>query len=105
MFHYLCLHLAMLGVIGTLFGKGGLYFQFWYAIGGCFWLEAVNTLEHYGLRRPKLQEKPDSADQSTDEQDEYEAICGMDSWNAPASTVAFRLQRHSDHHAHSFRPY
>ena len=30
---------------------------------------------------------------------------GFCSWNAPASTITFKIQRHSDHHAHGFRPY
>ena len=29
----------------------------------------------------------------------------MHSWNSISSTLLFRIQRHSDHHAHSFRPY
>jgi len=29
----------------------------------------------------------------------------MHSWNATSSPLMWRLQRHSDHHAHSFRPY
>lgn len=53
MVHYACLHVAMLGAIGYFFGQRGLYFQAWYTVGGVFWLEAVNFLEHYGLRRPK----------------------------------------------------
>ena len=29
----------------------------------------------------------------------------MHSWNSMSSSVFFRIQRHSDHHAHVFRPY
>jgi hypothetical protein len=29
----------------------------------------------------------------------------MHSWNSLSSPVLFRIQRHSDHHAHAFRPY
>ena len=29
----------------------------------------------------------------------------MQSWNSISSTLLFRIQRHSDHHCHSFRPY
>lgn len=106
MVHYFCLHLAMICAIGAVFGKGGLHFQAFYTVGGLFWLEAVNFLEHYGLRRRKLNEAEGEEHASdSDGRDNYEAICGMDSWNAPASTIGFKLQRHSDHHAHSFRPY
>jgi len=53
----------------------------------------VNYIEHYGLNRKK------------DKDGIYETITYMHSWNALSSFVAFRLQRHSDHHAHKFRPY
>ena len=53
----------------------------------------VNYLEHYGLQRRK------------DANGVYESIGCMCSWNAVSSPVAFRIQRHSDHHAHVFRPY
>ena len=67
-------------------------------IGMLFWLEMVNFLEHWGLQREVI---------GTDDNGEpiYESIDGLCSWNAPASTLAFKLQRHSDHHAHGFRPY
>jgi hypothetical protein len=55
-------------------------------------VEAINYLEHYGLRRKKVG-------------DEYEAVDGFASWNAPASTLAAKIQRHSDHHTHAYRPY
>ena len=29
----------------------------------------------------------------------------MHSWNSISSPILFRIQRHSDHHAHTFRPY
>ena len=29
----------------------------------------------------------------------------MHSWNSISNALLFRIQRHSDHHAHSFRPY
>ena len=57
------------------------------------WLELVNFLEHYGLRRTK------------DVNGVYETIGYMHSWSALSSPISFRIQRHSDHHAHKFRPY
>ena len=104
---YFCLHVSLIAGIYYMFGTGGLYFQLWYAATGLFWAEAVNFLEHYGLRRRKLTEIK-TADGKVDEtapKDTYEAIDGFHSWNAPASTLAFKIQRHSDHHAHAFRPY
>jgi hypothetical protein len=53
----------------------------------------VNYLEHYGLRRFKSNDGI------------LESISYMHSWNAMSSPVGFRVQRHSDHHVHKFRPY
>ncbi|MEV3903389.1 alkane 1-monooxygenase [Mycobacterium sp. NPDC050551] len=64
-------------------------------IGFCL-LEAVNYLEHYGLRRQKL---PDGR---------YERVRAAHSWNSNtvvANVFLFHLQRHSDHHAHPLRRY
>lgn len=64
-------------------------------IGFCM-LEAVNYLEHYGLRRQKL---PDGR---------YERVRPSHSWNSNtviANVFLFHLQRHSDHHAHPHRRY
>jgi len=72
---------------------GGIKFQIYYTIAGLFWVEAINYLEHYGLRRKKTADG------------EYEAVDGFCSWNAPASTLSAKIQRHSDHHTHSYRPY
>jgi len=58
-----------------------------------FSMELVNYMEHYGLKRNK------------DENGIYESITYMHSWNSMSSPVLFRVQRHSDHHAHAFRPY
>lgn len=64
-------------------------------IGFCL-LEAVNYLEHYGLRR---RTRPDGC---------YEAVSPAHSWNSDtviANLFLFHLQRHSDHHAHALRRY
>ncbi|WP_082695815.1 alkane 1-monooxygenase [Mycobacterium sp. IS-1742] len=59
-------------------------------------LEAVNYLEHYGLRRRKLADG------------RYERVQHSHSWNSNtviANVFLFHLQRHSDHHAHPQRRY
>lgn len=59
-------------------------------------LEAVNYLEHYGLRRQKLADG------------RYERVQPSHSWNSNtviANVFLFHLQRHSDHHAHPQRRY
>lgn len=66
------------------------------AIVGFCLLEAVNYLEHYGLRRQKM---PDGR---------YERVRAVHSWNSNtviANVFLFHLQRHSDHHAHPVRRY
>lgn len=89
---YFCLHLALWTFVYQCFGMGGIEFHIKYTCSGLFWTEAINYLEHYGLRRRKVG-------------DEYEAVDGFASWNAPASTLSAKIQRHSDHHTHAYRPY
>lgn len=66
------------------------------AFGSVFYLEAINYIEHYGLRREK---KADGT---------YEKVTIKHSWNAPhrfSNYLLFKLQRHSDHHENSLKPY
>lgn len=59
-------------------------------------LEAINYLEHYGLQRKKLEDGT------------YENVNITHSWNAPhrvSNYVLLKLQRHSDHHENSLKPY
>ena len=59
-------------------------------------IEAVSYIEHYGLRR------------KSDENGVYEPISIMHSWDAPqqyTNYLLFKLQKHSDHHANSYKPY
>ena len=60
-----------------------------FAYGSIFYLEAINYIEHYGLRR---KENPDGT---------FEKVTIKHSWNAPhrfSNYLLFKLQRHSDHH-------
>jgi len=59
-------------------------------------LEAVNYIEHYGIRRKLLASG------------RYERVEHLHSWNAShliSNFFLFQLQRHSDHHAFSSRRY
>jgi len=40
-----------------------------------------------------------------DEKGVYESINKMHSWNQLSGTILVRIQRHSDHHMHGFRPH
>ena len=64
-----------------------------YSAIGIFFIELINYTEHYGLIRKK------------DQRGIYEPITEQHSWNAPSSSMLFRIQRHSDHHMHAYRPY
>mmetsp|Transcript_8308 Transcript_8308/g.9424 ORF Transcript_8308/g.9424 Transcript_8308/m.9424 type:complete len:101 (+) Transcript_8308:103-405(+) len=78
------------------FGGIIVLFHLGYVIVPILLIEGANYVEHYGLVRKKL----DGV--------HYEDINHFHSWNAPqrfSSYVFFRLQRHSDHHVHSYRPY
>jgi alkane 1-monooxygenase len=60
------------------------------------YLEAINYVEHYGLSRKLL---PNN---------EYEKVNIYHSWNAPhrfTNYFFFKVQRHSDHHENSSKPY
>ena len=67
-------------------------------------LELVNYLEHYGLRR----ERVEAPSLRADPREAYEPVNPAHSWNAPQRVTnwfLFRLQRHSDHHARAATPY
>lgn len=90
---YFAIHLSILSLILYFLGPSSLLYQMVYAFWGLWYLEMINYIEHYGLQREK------------DENGIVESISKMHSWNSTSSPVLFRIQRHSDHHAHSFRPY
>jgi len=75
--------------------KGMILFVF-IAFNSVVLLESINYIEHYGLRRKKLDDGS------------YENVNITHSWNAPhrlSNYLLFKLQRHSDHHENSRKPY
>ena len=87
---------ALFGALTALFGWQVLVFLVLQAVVGFSVLEAVNYLEHYGLRR---QHNPARR---------YEKVDPRHSWNSDRLTTnvfLFQLQRHSDHHANPLRRY
>lgn len=90
---YFVIHMSILATIYFFLGIESLKYQMFYTFWGIFFLELINYIEHYGIERKK------------DENGIYESISKMHSWNSYSSPVLFRLQRHSDHHSHAFRPY
>jgi alkane 1-monooxygenase len=80
----------------TLFGVGIVPYLLLQAVLAFSLLEAVNYLEHYGLRRQAL---PNGR---------YERVTPRHSWNnnhVTTNLFLYHLQRHSDHHANPTRRY
>jgi alkane 1-monooxygenase len=78
------------------FGGKAMFFFSLNAFLQVFFLEVINFIEHYGLRRQQLKDGS------------YEPVNVTHSWNTPAritNYVLFKLQRHSDHHENSFKEY
>ena len=80
-------------MIYLIFGIKSLLCHFGISLLGIFFVEWINYINHYGLQRQKNQ------------QGEFEKISENHSWNAYSTPLLFRIQRHSDHHMHSTRPY
>ena len=89
-------HVLGISLLTYIFGFKGLLFILGYSATSIFMLETINYIEHYGLKREK------------DENGIYEPVSIKHSWNAPhryTNYLLFKLQRHSDHHANSYKPY
>jgi alkane 1-monooxygenase len=87
---------ALFTALVVAFGVGVLPWLIGQAVIGICLLEAINYIEHYGLRR---QLRADGR---------YEPVRPSHSWNnntVVANLLLFHLQRHSDHHAHPLRRY
>ena len=88
--------LAFLLVIYKIFGWRVLLVHMFAALGSIMLLELTNYIEHYGLQRKQL---PDGT---------YERVTIRHSWNAAhciSNYFMIKLQRHSDHHENSLKPY
>jgi alkane 1-monooxygenase len=86
----------LFALLTVAFGIGVLPWLIGQAVVGICLLEAINYIEHYGLRR---QLRADGR---------YEPVRPSHSWNndsVVANLLLFQLQRHSDHHAHPSRRY
>jgi alkane 1-monooxygenase len=85
------LQVAGLAALAVLFGPKALLFWIVQAAYAVFLLEAINYIEHYGLRRQPGQ-----------------PFGVQHAWNADhraTNAVVANLQRHSDHHMHAWKPY
>jgi len=96
MIHYHFIQLGYLVAIGLLFGWAIVPFAIMVAVSGFLQLETVNYIEHYGLRREKL------------ENGRYEHVAPHHSWNSDyemGRIFLYELTRHSDHHYKASRKY
>ncbi|QNN54483.1 alkane 1-monooxygenase [Nocardioides mesophilus] len=87
------------GGLVALFGVAILPFLVIQAVVGFSLLEAVNYLEHYGMRRNRT---------GADGTGRYERVDPSHSWNSnniATNVLLYHLQRHSDHHANPTRRY
>lgn len=90
------IQLLYLAGILTFFGWKGLLLATGGAVLGFLLLETVNYIEHYGLRRRKL------------ESGRYEPVKPIHSWNSDhelGRIFLYELTRHSDHHYKATRKY
>lgn len=96
MIRFHIIQIALIGVVGLLFGWLGAIGFIGAAIVGFLLLETVNYIEHYGLMRSK---KPNG---------KYEPVQPCHSWNSDHTIgriTLFELTRHSDHHYQASRKY
>ena len=78
------------------------------AAAAVFLLHCVDYIEHYGLERQRLPGEGGAGAGGARQPMPYEKVQPWHSWNANwafTNACAFRLQRHSDHHAHAERSF
>ncbi|MEU4235863.1 alkane 1-monooxygenase [Actinoplanes sp. NPDC026619] len=89
---------VLFAVLTSAYGMIVLPFLIVQAVIGFSFLEVVNYLEHYGLRRQR----------SGGDTGRYERVDEQHSWNSNrliTNIFLYQLQRHSDHHANPIRRY
>ncbi len=88
--------IVLWGLAMAAFGWQILPYLLVQAVLGIWLLESVNYLEHYGMKRQRL------------ESGRYERVNPSHSWNSNnigTNVLLYHLQRHSDHHANPTRRY
>ena len=84
-----------LTTIYALLGGGALMLAFLVGVTSFLFLETINYIEHYGLRRKKVGNK-------------YERVQNTHSWNSDhimGRIILYELTRHSDHHFRASKRY
>lgn len=96
MVYWAIINTVLLLVAFILFGWLGLAFFVLQSLVAIIFLETINYIQHYGLRRKQ------------DKGGKFEAVGYRHSWNAPhwySKWALFNLMSHSDHHVHQFQPF
>ena len=96
MFWYVILQISYLAIVFFLFGITALWVAIFIAVIGAILLETINYIEHYGLRRNKIQSG------------RYERMQEIHSWNSNhilGRVMLYELTRHSDHHYRAHKKY
>ena len=96
MFYYIILQLLYLLGLFNLFGLSAVFYGVTIAVISFLFLETINYIEHYGLKRNRL---PSGR---------YERVEKFHSWNSNhivGRIVLYELTRHSDHHYKSSKKY
>ncbi len=93
---YVLIQFSYLWLVFYLFSLKGLVFAIVVGVISFLFLESINYIEHYGLRRLK------------NSSGRYERVQKFHSWNSNHSIgriVLYELTRHSDHHYKSSKKY
>jgi len=96
MLRYLLIQILYAIVLISIFGFKSFLFYFIAAFTGILLLEAINYIEHYGLKRKLIKENI------------YELVKEEHSWNSNhwfSRMILFELPLHPDHHLNAFKPY
>ena len=96
MFFYTIFQIGYLIFLFQIFGLMGMVYGIIVAVISFLFLETINYIEHYGLKRKKL---PSGR---------YERVEKFHSWNSNhivGRIVLYELTRHSDHHYKSNKKY
>ncbi len=96
MFWFTIIQISYLLLIYIAFGKVAFVVAFFSGIVGFLLLETINYIEHYGLKRNKL------------ESGRFERVSEKHSWNSNhvlGRIILYELTRHSDHHYKSQKEY
>ena len=92
---FMIYQLLYLTTIFALFGGETLVLAFLVGVISFLFLETINYIEHYGLRRKKIGDK-------------FERVQNIHSWNSDhimGRIILYELTRHSDHHFRASKKY